>query len=330
MTRRRVLITGATGYVAGQLLPLFREHFDLTLVDSRAVDGAGRPVEGVDVVDLLDADRGSYSPLFRDVDAVVHLALVRTVPGGSVPGGVPSQPVLADSPQEIDEFVSERPNIRMAYNVFRAAFEAGVERVVFASSNRVGDWTEHALIHDRKLDMITEDMLPRADTFYGWSKAVCERMAFMFACGAFGRRMGVVNVRIGWPHELDASAFGDDVTNYKRALAAHLSATDAARLFLAAVQAPDIDNEHGVPWRVVFGTSDNTRGFWSLAEARRIGYDPVDDSEVKYAAGVESLILNDERGRAPGRVTPATSGNPDSQAPQAGCGGSRTSAQGGL
>ena len=305
MTRQRVLITGATGYVAGQILPLFREHFDLTLVDSRAVDGAGRPMDGVEVVDLLDPDSASYAPLFEGVDAVVHLALVRTVPGGSVAGGVPSRPVLAASPREIEEFASERPNIRMAYNVFRAAFEAGVERVVFASSNRVGDWTEHALVHDRKLDMITEEMLPRADTFYGWSKAVCERMAFMFACGALGRRMGVVNVRIGWPHELDAAAFGDDVNNYKRALAAHLSATDAARLFLAAVRAPDIDNEHGVPWRVVFGTSDNTRGFWSLAEARRLGYEPVDDSEVKYAAGVESLILDGSRGRAPGRVTPA-------------------------
>ena len=314
MTRRRVLITGATGYVAGQVLPLFREHFDLTLVDSRAVDGLGRPVEGVDVVDLLASDSGSYTPLFQDIDAVVHLALVRTIPGGSVPGGVPSPPVLADSPQEIDELPNERPNIRMAYNVFRAAFEAGVERVVFASSNRVGDWTEHALIHDRKLDMITEDMLPRADTFYGWSKAVCERMGFMFACGAFGRRMGVVNVRIGWPHELEASAFGGDVTNYKRALAAHFSATDAARLFLAAVQAEDIDNEHGVPWRVVFGTSDNARAFWSLAEGRRIGYDPVDDSEAKYAADVESLILNDERGRAPGRVSPTSTGNAGAQA----------------
>ena len=313
MTKRRVLITGATGYVAGQILPLFREHFDLTLVDSRSVDGSGQPMDGVEVVDLLDSDRASYSPLFQGVDAVVHLALVRTVPGGSVAGGVPSPPVLAESPREIDEFASERPNIRMAYNVFRAAFEAGVDRVVFASSNRVGDWTEHALVHDRKLDMITEDMLPRADTFYGWSKAVCERMAFMFACGAFGRRMGVVNVRIGWPHELDAAAFGDDVNNYKRALAAHLSATDAARLFLSAVQAPDIDDEHGVPWRVVFGTSDNTRSFWSLAEARRLGYDPVDDSEVKYASGVESLILDDKRGRAPGRVTPAPQDNRDAE-----------------
>ena len=311
MTRRRVLITGATGYVAGQLLPLFRDHFQLTLVDSRAVDAAGRPVDGVEVVDLLDADRESCSRLFEGVDAVVHLALVRTVPGGSVAGGVPSLPVLLESPREIEEYASEQPNIRMAYNVFRAAFEAGVERVVFASSNRVGDWTEHALVHDRKLDMITEEMLPRADTFYGWSKAICERMAFMFACGAFGRRMGVVNVRIGWPHELDASAFGDDVTNYKRALAAHLSATDAAGLFLAAVQAPDIRNEHGVPWQVVFGTSDNTRSFWSLAKARRLGYEPVDDSEVKYAAGVDSAIMNDEQGRAPGRVGPGYTGDSD-------------------
>ena len=68
-----------------------------------------------------------------------------------------------------------------------------------------------------------------------------------------------------------------------------------------------------MPWRVVFGTSDNTRTFWSLAEARRLGYDPVDDSEIKYAPGVQSLILDDNRGRAPGRVTPSPRNNPDAQ-----------------
>ena len=304
MAKWRVLITGATGFVAGQMLPLFRERFDLALVDARAVDGAGRHMAGVRVVDLLDAGGGSYAPLFEGVDAVVHLALARTVPGGAVAGGVPSAPAMPESPHEIEAYASERPNVRMAYNVFRAAFEAGVERVVFASSNRVGDWTEHALVHPRRLDAITEETLPKADTFYGWSKAACERMGFMFACGAFGRKMGVVNVRIGWPHEIDAAAFGGDVVNYKRALAAHLSADDAAALFAAAVEAPDIRNEHGVPWQVVYGTSDNTRSFWSLAGARRLGYEPRDDSEVKYAAGVESLIMNDEQGRAAGRVGP--------------------------
>ena len=308
LAAQRVLITGATGYVAGQMLPAFRERFDLTLIDSRTEDGAGRRVEGVDAADLLDADRHSYAGLFDGIDTVVHLALMRRVYGGSVRGGVPSRPVLpgllTDSPSGINDFFDEGSNIRMTYNVLRACFDAGVRRVVFASSNRVGDWSEHALIHNRRLDMHTEETLPRSDTFYGWSKAACEHMGFLFASGAFGRKMGVVNVRIGWPHELDVAAFGDDVTNYKRALGSYFSAADVARLFLAAVEAPDIDDENGVPWQVVYGTSDNARAFWSLANGRRVlGYEPEDDSEVKYAAGVESLIMNDGQGRAPGRVS---------------------------
>ena len=308
LATQRVLITGATGYVAGQMLPAFRERFDLTLIDSRTEDGAGRRVEGVDTADLLDADRHSYAGLFDGIDTVVHLALMRRVHGGSVRGGVPSRPVLpgllTDSPSGINDFFDEGSNIRMAYNVLRTCFDAGVRRVVFASSNRVGDWSEHALIHNRRLDMHTEETLPRSDTFYGWSKAACEHMGFLFASGAFGRKMGVVNVRIGWPHELDVAAFGDDVTNYKRALGSYFSAADVARLFLAAVETPDIDDENGVPWQVVYGTSDNARAFWSLANGRRVlGYEPEDDSEVKYAAGVESLIMNDGQGRAPGRVS---------------------------
>ena len=38
-------------------------------------------------------------------------------------------------------------------------------------------------------------------------------------------------------------------------------------------------------------------------EEVRVIDEPEDDSEVKYAAGVESLIMNDGQGRAPGRVS---------------------------
>ena len=47
-----VLITGAAGYIAGYLLPEFRRRYDLRLVDNRAVDGLGRPVEGLIVRDM--------------------------------------------------------------------------------------------------------------------------------------------------------------------------------------------------------------------------------------------------------------------------------------
>ena len=68
----RVLLTGATGYIAGQLLPAFRERYDLALLDVREEDRSGNRVEGVEVVDLLGDDRARLERLFSDAEVVVH------------------------------------------------------------------------------------------------------------------------------------------------------------------------------------------------------------------------------------------------------------------
>ena len=39
MARKRVLITGAAGYLSRQLLPVFRERYDLVLLDRRKPHG---------------------------------------------------------------------------------------------------------------------------------------------------------------------------------------------------------------------------------------------------------------------------------------------------
>jgi hypothetical protein len=47
-----------------------------------------------------------------------------------------------------------------------------------------------------------------------------------------------------------------------------------------------------VPFQIFYGVSDNTRAFWSIANARRIiGYDPEDDSEVRYADDIQRLLI---------------------------------------
>ena len=38
MAKLRVLLTGATGYIAGQLLPAFRTRYNLRLIDARPHD----------------------------------------------------------------------------------------------------------------------------------------------------------------------------------------------------------------------------------------------------------------------------------------------------
>src|SRR4051812_31369377 len=76
-TGRTVLLTGATGYIASQLLPTFRERYDLRMVDVRDTDRTGDKVPGAQIVDVATADDATVRPLFTGVDTVVHLAYMR-------------------------------------------------------------------------------------------------------------------------------------------------------------------------------------------------------------------------------------------------------------
>ena len=115
--------------------------------------------------------------------------------------------------------------------------------------------------------------------------------------------MGVVMVRIGAPREIDVGLYIDDPATYKRDLGAYISPRDLSQLFIRALEAPNIENEHGVPWQVVYGISDNTRAFWSLTNARQVlGYRPQDDSEVKYADDIRGLLVGEGATGGVGRV----------------------------
>ncbi len=296
--KRTILLTGAAGYVAAQLLPEFTARYRLRLVDIADTDRQARRVPGITIADLTTLDRSGYAPLFKGVDAVIHLGYRHP------PAGVEETP-------DLDAFDSEFANLRMAQNVYRCAFDAGVPRVVMASSNHAADWYEHNLIHRRKMETVSPDDLPLSDNFYGWCKASYELLGFVYASGAFGRKLEVVQVRIGAPREIappDRSTPaaaplvgtvdpGTDpaLAVYKRNLGAHISARDLRQLFIRAVETPDISNEHGIPWLVVYGISNNTRAFWSLSSAREaLGYAPQDDSEVKYRKDIQSFLFDQD------------------------------------
>ena len=70
--RKRVVLTGAAGLIAGLLLPALRERYDLTLLDVRTTDRYGNEVQGIQIADLLNRNRDAYRHYFRRVDAVVH------------------------------------------------------------------------------------------------------------------------------------------------------------------------------------------------------------------------------------------------------------------
>ena len=204
----KVLMTGAAGYIASQLLPTFAERYEMVLVDVSDTNRDGDKVPGVNIVDLVDSDRSGYSALFEGVDAVVHLGYKRR------------------AGPAVDHISYENDNVAMAYNVMRSAYDAGVPRVAVASSNHAADWYERDMIHDRKMDILDPYTIPLSDNFYGWSKASYEHIGFVFASGKFGRKLEVVMVRIGAPAEINLTSYKDNIRSYKRDLGAYISKRD--------------------------------------------------------------------------------------------------------
>ena len=60
MSKRKVLITGGTGYVAGRMLPVLRERYDLTILDVKTTNREGEEVSDVVIADLTNRDRDAY------------------------------------------------------------------------------------------------------------------------------------------------------------------------------------------------------------------------------------------------------------------------------
>ncbi len=287
MAKKRVLITGG-GYLAGQLVDNFDDAYDLRLVD--VVDTAATATRpAVAAHDLTDPDISGYDGMFKDVDSVVHLAYKN--PGGIWGNAIPP----------LDRFPIEMENIQMAFNVLRCAHAAGVRRVLIASSNATTSWTEQNRVHTRKQEIIDPAAAPRYATFYGWAKLSYEQVGFIFANGDIGRKMDVINMRIGAPHPVPLSEYNGDRRRFKRDLGAYVSPRDFTQFVVRGIETEDITDADGMPFFTGYAVSDNTRRFWSIENARRVlGFHPEDDSEVIWAEDVRTALTLDAQ--SPGRV----------------------------
>ncbi|WP_212988620.1 NAD-dependent epimerase/dehydratase family protein [Actinoplanes auranticolor] len=245
-----ILLTGASGSI-GHMLRERLGHHELRLTDVRAGEG----VEALDVTDAAAVGRAC-----RGVDAVVHL--------GGIAGEGPFEDVLA-------------VNVRGTERVLQAAHEAGVPRVVLASSNHAAGLYERA---DAGPEGLADDVPPRPDSYYGWSKAAMESLGRLYH-DRYG--IHVICLRIGSCTEQP----GDP-----RDLSVWLSPDDAARLVEASLTATG--------WRLVWGVSANTRRWWSPAGGQAIGYQPQDDAE-RWAATVGEPDLNRPEHRLVGGTMPA-------------------------
>ena len=267
MPKRKVVLTGASGTIAGVLLPALRERFDLTLLDARATDKHGVMVEGVQIVDLMNKDRDSYRQYFAGADAVLHCAYYRVQGEG-----------------DDAYFSSELENLQLTYNVYQVAWEEGVRRLVAASTNHAADFYENYAL-DGRAPMVTPDQ-NASDNWYGWAKIAFEQIGQVYASGVThgGRPLENVQIRIGGPRETDLAEMPlGDLRRMRRALAVYISRRDMSQLFIKSVESEDISNDLGVPFQIFYGISANSHAIWSIANARRvIGYAPQDNSEERF------------------------------------------------
>ena len=229
---KRVLITGAAGGVGSRLASDLREVYDLVL--------HGRSAEEAPPgTDFRIAELGEYDEvraLMDGVDTVVHLA------GASAP----------ESPWEA---VLEA-NLIGQRNVLEAARDAGVRRVVLASSN-------HAMgMYDRYEQWpVYPDQIPRADSLYGVSKIFGEALGRYYH-DEYG--LDVIALRIGWVAE-DPLAAEEDVLR-----AMWLSPADCTRVVRRAIEAE-------VRFGLYYAISDNPNRRWSLTNTTlELGYRPQD------------------------------------------------------
>jgi NAD(P)-dependent dehydrogenase (short-subunit alcohol dehydrogenase family) len=241
----RLLMTGAAGNMGRLLRPLLRRDdrvlrlADLTEFDDLA---AGEESAVVDVTDLAAIGKAC-----QDVDAILHL--------GGLSTEAPFDDILA-------------VNVVGTHNVLRAAVDAGVSRVILASSNHAVGFYRRSADVPAGSDALPDDLPPRPDTFYGWSKAAIESMGALYH-HRFG--LDVITLRIG-------TCFAEPTGS--RGLSTWLAPTDAALLLEACLTAPRPG------FRVVWAVSDNTRRWWSLDGARALGYEPHDDAERFAAARI--------------------------------------------
>lgn len=242
-TRRKVLITGATGGMGTNLAARLAKDYDLI----RHAHRFREEDPDLAIVDL--GDEKAVTELMQSVDTVIHLA-------------------GASSPESDWESVLDT-NIVGTRNVLEGARQAGVRRVVYASSNhamgmydRLGEWPVYATT------------LPRADSLYGVSKVFGETIG-RFYHDEYG--LDFIALRIGWATE-DPMVTDVDVLR-----AMWLSDDDAEQVIRRAIEAE-------VTFGLYYAISDNPNRRWDITNTMlELGYRPK-DSWTRFSGQAEDIV----------------------------------------
>lgn len=237
--KRRIVLTGAAGSVGAILRTHFSSspHYDPVLTDREDHGEAG-----VYPADLSRCEPG-WVEQFAGADTVIHLA-------------ADSQPCAPW------QSVAEN-NIEVTFNVFQAAVQQKVRRVIFASSLKAMDG--YRFSHGP----ITANAPPRPTSFYATSKLFGERLG-RFYSEEFG--LSVICLRIGY---VKAGQLPGDRNGNTWQHSKWLSTEDLCQAVEKAIAVEDVS------FAVLPLVSDNAAMRWDLSETCRVlGYEPTKFSEL--------------------------------------------------
>ena len=245
-----ILVTGMSGLIGGAVRKRLEGRYQLTALNRSLVPGV--PTVQADIADF-DAIR----PAFENQDTVVHLA--------ASAGGNDPWERLRD------------PNLIGTYNVFEAARQAGVRRVIYASSgSTISGWEQvqpyRALVsgdYDSVMQpwpMITHETPVRPTGVYGatkvWGEALARHVTDSSDLSILCLRIGMVNAQ--------------DRPTDARQFAIWCSQRDISQMVERCIDAPA-----GLKYDIFYAVSSNKWGYRDISHAREVvGYEPLDEAEA--------------------------------------------------
>ena len=236
---KKLVLTGAAGRLGSWLREPLSKRAD-ELVSTDIQDDIGQLNQGERYVKADLSDYQQVHDVLAGAEMVVHF--------GAIGDEAPFDQIL-------------QANIIGAYNVWEAAFQHRLKRVVYASSI-------HAVGMYPKNQFIGTDVPHRPDTYYGLAKCFAEDLASLY-----WDKRGVESVCM----RILSCA---QVTN-ARALGSWLSYDDLIQLVERSITTPVTG------FSVVYGVSKNDRAPVDNTAASFLGYRPQDNAE-QFAADILS------------------------------------------
>ena len=246
----RILVTGMSGLIGGAVRERLESRYQLTALNRSLVPG-------VTTVQADIADFDSIRPAFENQQTVVHLA-------ASARGNDPWERV-------------RDPNLIGVYNVFEAARQAGVSRVIYASSgSTISGWEQvhpyRALVNGdydsviHPWPLITHETPVRPAGVYGATKVWGEAVARHFTDSS---DLSIICLRIGLVNAVDRPTDS-------RQFSVWCSQRDISQMVERCILAPS-----ELRYDIFYAVSSNKWGYRDISHARDVvGFEPQDEAEA--------------------------------------------------